>query len=412
MKTKYWRVGPGEDASPSFILEAAQMIKEGKVVAFPTETVYGLGADATCTPAVQRIFEAKGRPSDNPLIVHIAERAQLDSLVYWNGDLAQRLMDRFWPGPLTLVLPAIPGAVSPAVTAGLSTLAVRMPDHPVAIRLITASGRPLAAPSANRSGRPSPTRGSHVREDLDGRIDGILDGGPTGIGLESTVVELIGGRIHILRPGGITVSQLRVLAEEVTIDESAAVTLPPPNSSPSLLLFEDGAHASGSLASGKPAAAAAPSRPGATVFGAPASSGALDTPARGAPGSDTTAPRSPGVKYKHYAPRGRMSIVKGNCPQQVAEWIREHIAIAGQDGERTGVLSFQNNAGQYNADLVLTFGNHREMAAAAQGLYSALRKFDEAQITFILAEACKEEGIGLAIMNRLIKAASYRVVQI
>jgi len=198
---------------------AAACIRQGQTVAFPTETVYGLGADARSTAAVEAIFEAKGRPSDNPLIVHIAHRDQLDSLVTEVDEAAEALIEAFWPGPLTLVLPVKPGAVSPRVTAGLDTVAVRMPDHPVALQLLGAAACPVAAPSANRSGRPSPTLASHVSEDLAGRIGGIVDGGPTGVGVESTVVQVgDDGTVTILRPGGITAEQLSAVAARVATD--------------------------------------------------------------------------------------------------------------------------------------------------------------------------------------------------
>ncbi|MEK4664838.1 L-threonylcarbamoyladenylate synthase, partial [Priestia sp. FSL H7-0729] len=198
---------------------AAACLRQGQTVAFPTETVYGLGADARSTAAVEAVFVAKGRPSDNPLIVHIAHRDQLDALVTEVNETAEALMAAFWPGPLTLVLPVRKGAVSPRVTAGLDTVAVRMPDHPVALQLIAAAACPVAAPSANRSGRPSPTLASHVREDLDGRIGGIVDGGPTGVGVESTVVQVgDDGTVTILRPGGITAEQLSAVAARVATD--------------------------------------------------------------------------------------------------------------------------------------------------------------------------------------------------
>lgn len=240
---------------------AAACLRQGKTVAFPTETVYGLGADARSTEAVDAVFAAKGRPSDNPLIVHIAHRDQLHELVTEVNETAEALMSAFWPGPLTLVLPVRPGAVSPRVTAGLDTVAVRMPDHPVALPLIAAAACPVAAPSANRSGRPSPTLAAHVREDLDGRIGGIVDGGPTGVGVESTVVQASDdGTVTILRPGGITAEQLFAVAARVATD-------------PALL-------------------------------------------AEGSAGDSTSpAPRSPGMKYTHYAPAGRCAWWRGR-PQR------------------------------------------------------------------------------------------------
>ncbi|MGQ3482061.1 L-threonylcarbamoyladenylate synthase, partial [Paenibacillus sp. TY11] len=242
--------GQARIAAEKGIREAAVLLQAGETVAFPTETVYGLGADARSTKAVEAVFFAKGRPSDNPLIVHISDAAQLDGMVAEINDTARALMNTFWPGPLTLVLPVVPQTLSSRVTAGLDTVGVRMPDHPIALRLIAEAGCPLAAPSANRSGRPSPTLAQHVQEDLEGRIGGILDGGPTGVGLESTVVQAgDDGTVTILRPGGVTVEQLAAVARAVVLDPALAAT------------------------------------PGEDA--------------------DSPAPRSPGMKYTHYAPRGR-----------------------------------------------------------------------------------------------------------
>ncbi|CAH0118097.1 Threonylcarbamoyl-AMP synthase [Paenibacillus sp. CECT 9249] len=383
--TRLWSVASGASAdSESAIREAAAMIEAGGTVAFPTETVYGLGADARNTQAVDRIFQAKGRPSDNPLIVHIAGREQLDELVLPYGETARRLMARFWPGPLTLVLPARPGAVSPRVTAGLPTVAVRMPAHDVALRLIAAAGCPVAAPSANRSGRPSPTLAAHVREDLAGRIDGIVDGGPTGVGLESTVVELIGERVNVLRPGGVTPAELREVAGEVTLEPALD--------------------------------AASDTRPEEAVARERTGRDGDAVQSRNAPRADNQtaepAPRSPGMKYAHYAPRGAMRIVKGAAPERVSAWIQAELDAARRRGERTGVLAFDEHAGAYRADLVVSCGSLRALETAAQRLYAALRSFDEHGIGFILAEACPEEGIGLAVMNRLVKAAGHRIVEV
>ncbi|WP_219834466.1 L-threonylcarbamoyladenylate synthase [Paenibacillus sp. R14(2021)] len=341
---------------------AAERLKSGGTVAFPTETVYGLGADARRTEAVERIFEAKGRPSDNPLIVHIADRAQLAELTEplateAAAQLAGRLMDRFWPGPLTFVLPVKPGAVSPRVTAGLDTVAVRMPAHPVALALIAASGCPLAAPSANRSGRPSPTLASHVRDDLDGRIDGIVDGGAAGVGLESTVVEIVdGGTVRMLRPGGVTAEALREAGAEVVYDAVAA-----PESSSNA--------------------------------------------------ADAQAPRSPGMKYAHYAPQGLMQLVKGDA-EAVSAWIGAQVREARKNGERTGVLAFAEHAARYDADCVLVVGSLARLDSVAHGLYASLREFDAQGIQRIWAETCPEQGIGHALMNRLAKAAGHAVIEV
>lgn len=341
--------------------EAAAVLASGGTVAFPTETVYGLGADARNTAAVEAIFAAKGRPSDNPLIVHIADVSQLDGLVTEVNETARRLMEAFWPGPLTLVLPVAEGAVSPRVTAGLSTVGVRMPAHDVALRLIAAAGCPVAAPSANRSGRPSPTLASHVGEDLSGRIDGIVDGGPTGVGLESTVVEAgRDGVVTVLRPGGITAEQLaRVAGAGVRLDAALQPQL----------------QAGGGAAPG-PAAA----------------------------------PRAPGMKYTHYAPQGVLRIVRGSAAR-VADRIQAELAAAAARGEKTGVLAFDERLPSYRADCALSLGREAELETAAHRLYAALRRFDECGVTYILAEACPEEGLGSAVMNRLLKAAGHRVIE-
>lgn len=348
--TKVWEVGP--TAADPQLQEAADLLREGGLVAFPTETVYGLGADARNTAAIEKVYAAKGRPSDNPLIVHIADPAALEGLVQPYPPLAAQLMKSFWPGPLTLILPVVPGAVSPLVTAGLDTVGVRLPSHPAALRLLRLAGCPVAAPSANRSGRPSPTEAGHVLEDLAGRIDGVVDGGPCGVGLESTVLQVTGDHeIKILRPGGITPEQLAEAAPGVRID-------------------------------------------------APTAEGGQET---------VEAPRSPGMKYTHYAPRGEMVIVHGE-PAKVAAYIEAQIAAALAEGESTGVLAFDEHSGAYHADATLTCGSIHELEQGAARLYAALRKFDELGIQRIWAESCSEQGIGLALMNRLLKAAGGRRV--
>ncbi|AZN43474.1 threonylcarbamoyl-AMP synthase [Paenibacillus albus] len=368
--TMLWQVS-GTAPQAGELAEAADLLREGGTVAFPTETVYGLGADARRTEAVERIFTAKGRPSDNPLIVHIADAAQLAELTLplaaEAAALAERLMARFWPGPLTLVLPVKPGAVSPRVTAGLETVAVRMPAHPVALRLIAESGCPLAAPSANRSGRPSPTLASHVRDDLSGRIDGIVDGGAAGVGLESTVVEIVDGdSVRILRPGGVTAEALREVAAHVVYDAVAA--------------------------------------PGAGT-------GESEGEGEGSSAADAAAPRSPGMKYAHYAPQGLMQLVKGE-QDAVSAYIQAETVAARARGERTGVLAFAEHAARYDADCVLVVGSLAQLETAAYGLYGALREFDARGVQRIWAETCPEHGIGHALMNRLAKAAGHAVVRV
>jgi len=362
METKYW---PALDEHTG-LQEAAAALAAGGVVAFPTETVYGLGADARNSVAVARIFEAKGRPSDNPLIVHLASEDMLHPYVQSVNDVERLLMERFWPGPLTLVLPVKPDSVSPLVTAGLDTVAVRVPGHPVARRLIAESGCPVAAPSANLSGRPSPTAASHVMDDLDGLIDGVVDGGVTGVGLESTVVRVQGDVIHILRPGSITREQLQ-----------AAV--------------------------------------GNGVLVAPGEQDADDPAAVGNRGADgeaaAEAPRAPGMKYRHYAPRGTMELITGDDPARVVAAVREAAARARQSGaSRIGIVACQEHAAQYEgaADELLVCGSRGSPESAARQLYATLRQCDRLNLDAIVAEGFTEAGIGEALMNRLRKAANGR----
>lgn len=350
--TKIWHVKKAADEQLSTQLtEAARQLREGGLIAFPTETVYGLGADARSTAAVERIFTAKGRPSDNPLIVHIAAREQLDELVLPYPPLAKVLMEHFWPGPLTIVLPVRTGALSPLVTAGLPTVGIRIPDHRTALALLAQAGCPIAAPSANRSGRPSPTLAEHVLEDLDGRIDGVVDDGQTGVGLESTVIELTGlDAIRILRPGGITREALQQAVPDVSIDSANEA-------------------------------------------------------------EPESAPRSPGMKYTHYAPQGELELVRGEAGA-VVFYIQEQVAAARARGEVTGVLAFDERLGSFDADRLLSLGSEAELDAAAQRLYAALRVFDGAGVQRIWAEGCEEDGIGAALMNRLVKAAGHRIIRV
>ena len=326
------------------IEEAAELIQNGEVVAFPTETVYGLGGDATSDEAIRRIFEAKGRPADNPLIVHVAS---IQDAARWTSSMpntAKDLMAAFWPGPLTIVLPHN-GTLSGAVTAGLSTVGLRMPDHPVALRLIEASGRPLAAPSSNRSGRPSPTEAAHVEEDLNGRIPMILDGGPAGVGLESTVVEVTDSQVTILRPGGVTLEAIRDVAEHVTID-------------PSLSKADE-------------------------------------------------APRSPGMKYTHYAPDVPLYLVEGELAA-----LKEAIAKARESGLRTGAIIVNEWAGRTGADQEVSIGAASDLAAVGRELYRALRQFKTSEVDMLLVCTFPKTELGGAIMNRLEKASGGKKAQL
>ncbi|MFK3814624.1 L-threonylcarbamoyladenylate synthase [Bacillus halotolerans] len=346
MKTKRWFVDVMDELSTNDpqIAQAAALLRENEVVAFPTETVYGLGANAKSTDAVKKIYEAKGRPSDNPLIVHIADISQLDGLTGPAPDKAKILMKRFWPGALTLILPCKPGALSPRVTAGLDTVAVRMPDHPLALALIRAAGLPIAAPSANLSGKPSPTKAEHVAHDLDGRIAGMMDGGSTGIGVESTVLSCAGEIPVLLRPGGITKEQIEAEIGPILVDKGLA--------------------------------------------------------------DQNEKPISPGMKYTHYAPSAPLVISEGS-PERIQTLIQEYQ----QGGKRVGVLTTEENADFYSADYVKSCGRRDQLETVAAALYDALRSFDEEKVDFIIAESFPDTGVGLAIMNRLMKAAGGRMIR-
>lgn len=329
---------------------AAAVVRRGGLVAFPTETVYGLGADALNEAAVRRIFEAKGRPADNPLIVHIASVAEAEPLTVFGPSTARRfegLARRYWPGPLTVVVPKherVPAAVS----GGLQTVALRMPDHPVALGLIRRAGRPLVAPSANRSGRPSPTEASHVYDDLNGRIDVILDGGATSIGVESTVLDLSVDPPVVHRPGAVSVAAL---------------------------------------------------------------ADALGTEVRG-PGAETDArPVSPGVKYDHYAPATRCVLIEGK-PELIEKAIVAAIADDDKAGKRSAVLATREGAPAYaDAAAVCIAGDRSDHGAIARNIYRCLRRLDETGADIIYIEGIASEGFGEAIMNRLRRAAGYRIVR-
>lgn len=613
MQTRYWNSGSPHEPSDRDISEAAALLKEGKVVAFPTETVYGLGGDAGSDEAIERIFQAKGRPADNPLIVHIADVGQLHAIVdlgglgdksereklseidsqanlgevihadeagdstkerrgRWEGQdsqggskkylesseflestecqegragyqdilcgtanrgrttsgeaiqcVIQQLIEQFWPGPLTLVLPVRPGAVSAKVTAGLSTVAVRMPKHPVALKLIRAAGRPIAAPSANRSGRPSPTTAAHVREDLDGLIEGILDGGPCRFGVESTVVEVSAdGGLTILRPGSVTQEQLKTAVRHVGItvsvdpmieivtddhvfalsdqvadgtmdsssdgmkDEQVAAksdkmvdvdmlartdkmsgvdvsTESDQVADPDVSSRLDKVTGVGVSADSDKLAGVGASADSDQVTGMDMTSdsdqvtevqmaaetrkrsgmltdagikgekqistvetwGHAEETQTGYPKklmrhdkvqllSNAPSPRSPGMKYAHYAPFGHMIVVSGSDRHVVQQYIERQLTEAKRRGEKTGALVFSEHAAHYtaHADILLAYGSIHEPVASAQSIYGALREFDRRGATFIVAEGWAMDGIGAAVMNRLHKAASGRLIRL
>ncbi len=350
MKTEIIKVDP-ENIDMGQIEKAANIIRNGGLVAFPTETVYGLGANAYDGDAAKKIYEAKGRPQDNPLIVHIADKADFETLcVIENRPLFERLTDAFCPGPLTIINKRR-DIVPLSVTAGLDTVAVRFPAHPVARALIEASGLPVAAPSANLSGKPSPTRASHVISDLDGRVDLIIDGGDCCLGLESTVILMKDGGIRLLRPGGITAEMLKGVYPDTEID-------------PSVLTL---------LAQGQE-------------------------------------PLSPGMKYRHYAPRAPLYAVSGEDESVLAffdEKLRE---------ENTGVLCFDEDfyildKGK-NKGRLISLGKREDSREQANRLFDCLREFDRDSLDSIYTRLPEKDNLGLAVLNRLLKACGYTVIQL
>ncbi len=328
---------------------AARLFREGRLVAFPTETVYGLGANALDARAVLGIFAAKGRPADNPLIIHIHDRRQLDGICEVNGP-AVRLMDAFWPGPLTIILPRKKN-VPDAVTAGLDTVAVRMPSHPVAAALLAACNLPIAAPSANRSGKPSPTSAKHVFDDMDGRIPLIIDGGESDVGLESTVISLAGEKPCILRPGGVTKAMLESVIGEV--DLAGSILRP--------------------LQKGEKAL-------------------------------------SPGMMYRHYSPDGQVTLIEGEEADAV-EAMRRLYAHAVSEGHRTCVMCFTEHVNALADCHPHDIGRRDDPTEVAHRLFATLRGLDDEKMDVIFSEVVPPEGVGLAVMNRLGRAAAFRTVQ-
>lgn len=335
------------------IIDAAKIIRQGGLVAFPTETVYGLGANALNANASAKIYAAKGRPSDNPLIVHIADTAVVGEIASEVPESAYMLMEAFWPGPLTIILPK-KDIVPDETTGGLNTVAIRMPSHPVALSLIRESGEYIAAPSANTSGKPSPTEASHVVADMDGRIDMILDGGPVGIGIESTIVDLTGDIPTILRPGYITKSMIEHIIGEVQIDKALI--------EPNPLLR----------------------------------------------------PKAPGMKYTHYAPDGELTIVesKETNIRTVADKINELTLEKKNTGFKVVVIATEESSLLYRCENILIAGKSSEGETIAARLYSILRKCDDMNADYIFCEAFNQGELGGAIMNRLLKAAGHRVIEV
>lgn len=356
MNTVIWRVQP-DGIENNIIKKAADLLKDGGLVAFPTETVYGLGANGLDPTAIRKIFQAKGRPQDNPLILHVADINQVSCLVENIPLKAQLLMKEFWPGPLTLVLPKS-SSVPEEITAGLNSVAIRMPAHPIALALIREAGIPIAAPSANRSGYPSPTTASHVLDDLEGKIDAVLDGGPTGIGLESTVLDVCGEVPVILRPGGITEEDLKRVIGKVEID-------------PGII-------------------------------------------------EPKITPKSPGMKYTHYSPQAEVILVHGENPGIIAIRILTLLKKLGSENKKIALLLTDETLGYLDKSQELLngkklayikkIGSRHDLEGIARLIYDELRYCDKVGADVIVTETYREEGIGRALMNRLLKSSGYRIV--
>lgn len=325
------------------VQEAADILKDGGLVAFPTETVYGLGANGLDPQAVSAIFAAKGRPQDNPLILHVPSAHCLDRYCADIPAIAYALAQRFWPGPLTMILRRKP-LVPDVVTAGLDTVGMRCPDHPVARRILELCQLPVAAPSANLSGKPSPTTARAVWEDMDGRIDAVVDGGPCSVGLESTIVDLTASPPRLLRPGGVTLDQLEEVLGTVAVDEAVTRLM-----------------------------------------------------------STDEKPRAPGMKYRHYAPKAPVTVVRGSA-EKTAQYIAQHL----EPGD--GVICFSNYVNLYDGFPVEDIGPAGDLPAQAQRLFQALRAFDSLPVRRIFAQSPSSDGLGLAVTNRLNKAAGFHII--
>lgn len=334
------------------LMTAGRVLRYGGIVAFPTETVYGLGANGFDEKACAHIYEVKGRPSDNPLILHVSGRDMVDTAVSHVTPMAEKLMAAFCPGPLTMILPR-GKRVPDRITGGLDTVGIRMPDNDVARALIHSAGCPVAAPSANISGRPSPTTAESVLEDMDGRIPIILDGGACRFGVESTIVDCTGEQGIVLRPGAITREMLEEVIGDVMID--------------------------------------------------PALSGA------------DTVPRAPGMKYRHYAPKAPLTLIEGS-PDKMADALRSEARRLIKEGHTVGIIASNESvhalSGIVPDELMASYGHQGDLRRIAAVLYEALRSFDRKPADVLLAEGTTDEGLGLAIMNRLHKASGFHSLHI
>lgn len=351
MKTIIQKVNP-EVFEDEELKKGCEILKSGGLVAFPTETVYGLGGDALSPEAAHKIYSAKGRPSDNPLIVHVADMEGVYDVAESVSDKACVLAEAFWPGPLTMIFPK-KEKVPFSTTGGLNTVAVRMPSHPVAAALIRKSGVYIAAPSANISGRPSPTKAEHVIEDMNGRIEMILDGGQVGIGIESTIVDMTEEIPVILRPGYITKAMMEEVVGKVGID-------------PAVVAVE--------------------------------------------PKKDMVA-KAPGMKYRHYAPKGQLIIVEGES-EEVIKHINALVLEKEKEHRKVAVIATEESKGAYRCNEVYSIGSRKSEGSIAAGLYDILRQMDHIGAEYIFAESFSKENLGQAIMNRMLKAAGYNRIRV
>lgn len=349
MKTKLAKIKDVEK-DISIIELAAEVIKNGGTVAFPTETVYGLGANALDETSVGKIFEAKGRPQDNPLIVHVASK-KIDNLVEEVPEVAKKLINKFWPGPLTIILKKkdiIPNRTS----ANLNSIGIRMPNNEIALKLIELSKLPLAAPSANISGRPSPTEFERCVEDLEGKVDFILGGEKSEVGVESTIVDCTVYPPVILRPGGVTLEMLKEIDENIEIDEAIK---------------------------GKP--------------------------------REGLKPKAPGMKYRHYAPKAKLKIIKGNTKKTI-EKIEEIVQNYRDNQKKVAIITTEENKTKFNNEIIISLGSEKNLEEIAKNLFETLRFCDDLKVDLILCQAFEEEGVGLAIMNRLNKASGFDITEV
>jgi L-threonylcarbamoyladenylate synthase len=347
-ETKIYKIYK-DNIDEKIIKECGEALKKGKTVVFPTETVYGLGGNIYSEDTLNQIYQAKGRPSDNPLIVHICNLSQLEELVEEVPENAKILIDKYWPGPLTIIFKKNKN-LPDYITRGLDTVAVRMPSNPIALKLLEECGVPVAAPSANTSGKPSPTRGSHVVEDLKGKVDVIIDGGSSKIGLESTVIDVYSKPLMILRPGGVTLENICKDIKNVIYD-------------PSLM------HS-----------------------------------------SLNGVPKSPGQKYKHYSPEAELYIFTGDI-EKVREKIKNKTEEMSKEGKKVLIMTSKESVPYYDKGIILKLGSREDYQSISSNIFRALRKADELKVDIILSESFEEKGLGKAIMNRLIKASGHNIIE-